>query len=134
MLSEKVLIFLLSLVPTIIWSIASILYVNGVAINLYFEIVLTWVGWLITGIVVTLGYRRLKHSSHKEREIIALCCFINFLIFYISKEFRPNTDSTHLSVQYGIAEAFMVINAIYFSPILLSVFEDNTKLREMKKG
>ncbi|MGX2968962.1 hypothetical protein [Ursidibacter sp. B-7004-1] len=75
-----------------------------IIILFYIELIATFLGWIITGIVVTFGYINLKFLSSREKEIISISCFLNFMVFYIYKEFRPDAIA-ELKIQYGIAEA-----------------------------
>lgn len=132
MLNKKFLIFILSFIPAFIWILNAIM-INKVENPYWSELLLTGFGILLSAYVVTWSYGHCKFLSHKEREKIASGCFLNFLAFYICKEFRPDTGISYLSFQYGVLEAFMVMNAIYFSHILLLVFGRNMGLRKIKK-
>lgn len=116
--------YTLSIIPILIWSVTGLFYFMEITIPFYMEFTTTFLGWIITGIVVTFGYTNLKFLSHREKKIISISCFLNFVFFYIYKEFRSESIM-ELKIQYGITEAFMVINAVYFSPILLDVFRKN---------
>ncbi|RRN06285.1 hypothetical protein EIM44_00260 [Bibersteinia trehalosi] len=128
-----ILICFLSFIPAAIWIANIIINIMGIMPNWGFELILTGAGWFITGRILTWSYSRQKLSSHKERQAIAIGSFINFLTYYVSKEFRAEPD-VFLSIQYGITEAFMVLNAIYFSPILLLVFKQNRVLNQNKSA
>ena len=121
---RNVYYFILSIIPIIIWIVTGLVYFMQITIPFYIEFITTFLGWIITGIVVTFGYANLKFLSYKLKELISISCFLNFIVFYIYKEFRPEAIA-ELKIQYGITEAFMVINAVYFSPILLDVFRNN---------
>ncbi len=130
---RNVCYFILSIIPIIIWMVTGLLYFMQITIPFYMEFIATFLGWIITGIVVTFGYANLKFLSFREKEMISTSCFLNFMAFYIYKEFRPEAIA-ELKIQYGIAEAFMVINAVYFSPILLDVFRKNREEINNKKN
>lgn len=125
--------FILSIIPVMIWTVTSLLYFMKISIPFYMEFITTFLGWIITGIVVTFGYTNLKFLSCRAKEIISISCFLNFVLFYICKEFRPEAI-IELKIQYGITEAFMVINAVYFSPILLDVFNKNREKASNNKS
>lgn len=123
-----ILICFLSFIPAVIWGLHIIINRMSITLNWGLELILTGAGWLISGGILTWSYSRQKLSSHKERQVIAIGSFINFLTYYVSKEFRTEPNVC-LSIQYGIT---VVLNAIYFSPILLLVFKQNRALNQNK--
>ena len=86
---RNVCYFILSIIPIIIWMVTGLLYFMQITIPFYMEFIATFLGWIITGIVVTFGYANLKFLSFREKEMISTSCFLNFMAFYIYKEFRP---------------------------------------------
>lgn len=126
-------LILLSTLPTVIWFInGAIYFIYNTNPCPYFEGISIAAAAVITGYTVTFGYNELKWLSHKVREQLALCCFVNFISFFIYKEFRAET-TVYLKIVYGVVEGFMVVNAVYFSPILLEVVKKNRANLNSKK-
>ena len=130
-LTSPTKLYIFSFIPILIWlSYIFIYYFKLIDIPLVINTIIMFIGWGTTAFVVTNSFDNLGWLTHKRREFIATVCFINFLLFFIYKEFRETAgNNEYLKIQYAITELFMAINLIYFSPILMRVFEENRKKR-----